>query len=116
MLLGLGALVLLVSWAPKGLKQLPLSLAMICVGLGFGLFALDVIGFDPDPRTLDGLTGDVGDSERLWAITGFIILTSILVHGVTSTPLMALIERLGGRSLQGEAAPANPPPRDEQLG
>ncbi|MCA3719402.1 MAG: cation:proton antiporter [Brevundimonas sp.] len=60
--------------------------------------------------------GEFGDSERLWAITGFVVLTSILVHGVTATPLMALIERLGGRSLQGRAAPANPAPRDEQLG
>jgi NhaP-type Na+/H+ or K+/H+ antiporter len=60
--------------------------------------------------------GAFGDSERLWAITGFVVLTSILVHGVTATPLMALIERLGGRSLQGRAAPANPAPRDEQLG
>ena len=59
--------------------------------------------------------GDFGDSERLWAITGFIILVSIIVHGITATPLMALLERLGGRSLQGRAAPANPP-RDERLG
>jgi len=60
--------------------------------------------------------GTFGDSERLWAITGFVVLTSILVHGVTATPLMALIERLGGRSLQGRAAPANAAPKDEQLG
>lgn len=60
--------------------------------------------------------GAFGDSERLWAITGFVVLTSILVHGVTATPLMALIERLGGRSLQGRAAPANAAPKDEQLG
>ena len=59
--------------------------------------------------------GRFGDTERLWAVTGFIVLMSIIVHGATSTPLMALIERLGGRSLQGRAAPANPP-RDEQLG
>ena len=59
--------------------------------------------------------GDFGDSERLWAITGFIILVSIIVHGITATPLMALMERLAGRSLQGRAAPANPP-RDERLG
>ena len=59
--------------------------------------------------------GDFGDSERLWAITGLIIFVSIIVHGITATPLMALLERLGGRSLQGRAAPANPP-RDEQLG
>jgi NhaP-type Na+/H+ or K+/H+ antiporter len=60
--------------------------------------------------------GEFGDSERLWAITGFIILTSIIVHGVTSTPLMTLIERLGGRPLQARAAPANAAPKDEQLG
>lgn len=59
--------------------------------------------------------GEFGDSERLWAITGFIILVSIIVHGVTATPLMALIERWGGRPLQGRATPANPP-RDEQPG
>ncbi|MBX9615820.1 MAG: cation:proton antiporter [Caulobacteraceae bacterium] len=60
--------------------------------------------------------GQFGNSERLWAITGFIILVSIVVHGITATPLMALIERLGGRPLQRRATPANPPPRDEQLG
>ena len=59
--------------------------------------------------------GNFGDSERLWAVTGFIILVSIIVHGITATPLMALLERLGGRSLQGGASPATPP-RDEQLG
>ncbi len=59
--------------------------------------------------------GDFGDSERLWAVTGFIVLVSILVHGITATPLMALIERVGRRSLQRRPAPANPPP-DEQPG
>jgi len=59
--------------------------------------------------------GDFGDSERIWAVTGFIVLVSIFVHGVTSTPLLMLIERMGRRSLQGRAAPANPP-KDEQLG
>jgi NhaP-type Na+/H+ or K+/H+ antiporter len=60
--------------------------------------------------------GQFGDSERLWAITGFIILVSIVVHGITATPLMALIERLGGRPLQGRPTPANPPHRDEPPG
>ncbi len=59
--------------------------------------------------------GEFGDSERIWAVTGFIVLVSIFVHGVTSTPLLMLIERMGGRSLQGRAAPANPP-KDEHLG
>ncbi|WP_426014140.1 cation:proton antiporter [Caulobacter sp. DWR2-3-1b2] len=30
--------------------------------------------------------------DRLWAITGFVVLCSILVHGVTATPLMARID------------------------
>ena len=59
--------------------------------------------------------GEFGDSERLWAVTGFIVLVSIIVHGITATPLMALIERMGGGALQRRPAPANPP-RDEQLG
>ncbi len=37
--------------------------------------------------------GRFGDSERLWAVTGLVVLLSILVHGVTSTPLMRLIDR-----------------------
>lgn len=30
---------------------------------------------------------------RLWAITGFIVLCSIMIHGVTATPLMLKIDR-----------------------
>jgi NhaP-type Na+/H+ or K+/H+ antiporter len=30
--------------------------------------------------------------DRLWAITGFVVLGSILIHGVTSTPLMKRID------------------------
>ncbi|MGR4864598.1 cation:proton antiporter [Caulobacter sp. LARHSG274] len=36
--------------------------------------------------------GDFHRWDRLWAITGFIVLCSILVHGVTATPLMARID------------------------
>ncbi len=39
--------------------------------------------------------GDFGDSERLWAVVGFIILLSIIVHGVTATPLLARLTRRG---------------------
>ena len=59
--------------------------------------------------------GDFGDSERLWAVIGFVILTSIVVHGITATPLMALIERLGRGASQRRTA-ASRPPGDEQLG
>jgi len=37
--------------------------------------------------------GDFGDSERLWAVVGFIILVSILVHGVTAAPLLQRLSR-----------------------
>jgi NhaP-type Na+/H+ or K+/H+ antiporter len=36
--------------------------------------------------------GDFHGWGRLWAITGFVVLCSILVHGVTATPLMARID------------------------
>ena len=57
--------------------------------------------------------GDFGDSERLWAVVGFIILLSIVVHGVTATPLL---ERLARRreSFPAAPAPANPPPSDQE--
>ncbi|CAO3422946.1 cation:proton antiporter [Azospirillum endophyticum] len=39
MLVGLGLLILLVAWLPMVLKELPLSLPIICVGLGFAVFS-----------------------------------------------------------------------------
>jgi NhaP-type Na+/H+ or K+/H+ antiporter len=52
--------------------------------------------------------GDFGDSERLWAVVGFIILVSILVHGVTAAPLLERLARRRG-SFPAAPAPANPP-------
>ena len=52
--------------------------------------------------------GDFGDSERLWAVVGFIILVSIIVHGVTATPLLARLARRR-ESFPDAPAPANPP-------
>jgi NhaP-type Na+/H+ or K+/H+ antiporter len=37
--------------------------------------------------------GDFGSSERLWAVVGLVILGSIVLHGVSSTPLLRLAER-----------------------
>ena len=37
--------------------------------------------------------GEFGDSERIWAVVGFISLVSILVHGVTATPLLDRLTR-----------------------
>lgn len=52
-LLGLGIIVLLVAWLPLALRRLPLSLSILCVGLGAAVFALGWLDFDPDPRTYD---------------------------------------------------------------
>ena len=40
-LLGLGGLVLLVAWLPLVLRHRPLSLPIVCVGVGAGLFAME---------------------------------------------------------------------------
>ncbi|MFC0339585.1 cation:proton antiporter [Paracoccus niistensis] len=44
-------------------------------------------------------------TERLWAITGLVILVSILMHGLTVTPVMRLLDRKHGRDPDAEAIP-----------
>jgi len=72
-LFGLGAVVLLVSWAPVGLARLPMSLAILCVGLGIGIFSSGVLSFNPDPRTYDTIT------ERL---TEIVVIISLMGAGL----------------------------------
>lgn len=72
-LLGLGVVVLLVSWAPMGLRQLPLTLAILCVALGVLVFSTGLIAFDPNPRTWDTAT------ERL---TELVVIISLMGAGL----------------------------------
>jgi NhaP-type Na+/H+ or K+/H+ antiporter len=37
--------------------------------------------------------GDFGQPERLWAIVGLTVAASVVLHGVTATPAMALLDR-----------------------
>jgi NhaP-type Na+/H+ or K+/H+ antiporter len=46
--------------------------------------------------------GDFGSSERLWAITGAVVLMSVILHGIAATPLMAWIERSDKGDLKAE--------------
>jgi NhaP-type Na+/H+ or K+/H+ antiporter len=46
LLFGLGAIILLVAWLPLALKQLPLSLPIICVLIGFGLQRMGYLSLD----------------------------------------------------------------------
>jgi len=48
--------------------------------------------------------------DRLWAITGFVVLCSILVHGVTATPLMTRIDAWRRRDVLHDDKPQ--PERD----
>ena len=45
--------------------------------------------------------GDFGDSERLWAAVGFLVLASIVIHGLSSD---ALLRRLARRRAQADSA------------
>lgn len=69
-LLGLGGVVLLVGWTPVVLRRLPLSLAMICVGLGVIVFGSGALGFDPDPRTYDTVTEKLAELVVVISLMG----------------------------------------------
>lgn len=51
---------------------------------------------------------EVDGGERLWAIVGLVVLLSILLHGLTVTPIMRKLDRLQGRD--PDADEAIPPP------
>jgi NhaP-type Na+/H+ or K+/H+ antiporter len=51
---------------------------------------------------------EVEGGERLWAIVGLVVLLSVLLHGLTVTPIMRTLDRLQGRD--PDADDAIPPP------
>ena len=51
---------------------------------------------------------EVADAERLWGLVGLIVLMSVLLHGLTVTPIMRSLDRQQGRDPDGGNAP--PPP------
>ena len=48
-LTGLGLLIALVAWLPLALRRLPLSLPIVCVAIGAGLFSLPQVSLQPLP-------------------------------------------------------------------
>ena len=56
----LALLILAAAWLPPLLRRLPLSLPIICVAFGFGLFSIPGTGAEPDllghPRLTEHLT------------------------------------------------------------
>lgn len=69
-LLGLGVLILLVSWAPIGLRRMPMSLAILCVALGYAVFGSGLLDFDPDPRVYDTLTERLAELVVIVSLMG----------------------------------------------
>jgi NhaP-type Na+/H+ or K+/H+ antiporter len=53
---------------------------------------------------------EMAEGERLWAIVGLVALMSILLHGLTVTPAMRLLDRLHGRD------PDSPDPAPDMQG
>ncbi len=73
-LAGFGAVVLLTAWLPMLLKELPLSLPIVCVGLGVVLFSIPQIpGVAPHPQEHLKIT------ERL---TEFVVLIALMGAGL----------------------------------
>ena len=72
-LTGLGLLIALVAWLPLALKRLPLSLPIICIALGAGLFSLPQIGLRPLPLSYPDIT------ERF---TEFVVIIALMGAGL----------------------------------
>ena len=69
-LLGLGVIVLLVAWLPLAFRNLPVSLSIVCVGMGAALFGLGWLDFDPDPRTYDTVVEKLCESVVIISLMG----------------------------------------------
>jgi len=72
-LTGAGVLIALVAWLPLALKRLPLSLPIICIAVGLGVFSLPAVPFRPMPLALPHLT------ERL---TEFVVIIALMGAGL----------------------------------
>lgn len=55
-LTGLGLLIALVAWLPLALRRLPLSLPIVCIGIGAGLFLLPQVTLRPLPERYPEIT------------------------------------------------------------
>ena len=73
MLFVVGALIALVAWLPLVFRRAPLSLPIVCVVLGAGLFSLPQVGFDPLPQAYPDIT------ERL---TEFVVIIALMGAGL----------------------------------
>ena len=69
-LLGTGVLVLLIAWLPMVLKKRPLSLAIVCVLIGAGVFWSGAFDFRPDPIRSSTITKRTRELVVIVALMG----------------------------------------------
>ena len=69
LLVGAGALILLVAWLPMALRELPLSLPMFCVAFGFAVFSLSSADV-PHPLVHPEVTERLTELVVIVALTG----------------------------------------------
>jgi len=74
LLIGFGTLVLLTAWLPMVLKELPLSLPILCIALGAAVFALPIV-----PGVLAPPQEQLKLTERL---TEFVVIVALMGAGL----------------------------------
>lgn len=72
-LTGAGVLIAMVAWLPLALKRLPLSLPIICIAIGVGVFLLPGVALAPLPLRFPQIT------ERL---TEFVVIIALMGAGL----------------------------------
>ncbi len=69
-LTGAGLLIALVAWLPLALKRLPLTLPIVCIGLGAALFSLPSVGLRPLPWSYPQVTERMSELVVIIALMG----------------------------------------------
>ncbi len=69
-LTGLGVLIALVTWLPLALRRLPLSLPIVCIGLGAAIFSIPQITLRPLPTLYPEITERFAEFVVIIALMG----------------------------------------------
>jgi NhaP-type Na+/H+ or K+/H+ antiporter len=69
-LTGAGLLIALVTWLPLALRRLPLSLPIVCIGLGAAIFSLPQVTLDPLPMLYPEITERFSEFVVIIALMG----------------------------------------------
>ncbi|HEY4547804.1 MAG TPA: cation:proton antiporter [Pedomonas sp.] len=72
-LTGVGLLIALVAWLPLALRKLPLSLPIVCIGIGAAIFSLPQVPLSPLPYEWPQVT------ER---VTEFVVIVALMGAGL----------------------------------